>query len=78
MIKTNLKKNIIDQTVKYSAKSIVGNNIIIEKNCIIEPGAKIFSNVKIKKNSIIRSGALIGCYGFGQLFGIIYYCLNKW
>lgn len=65
MIKTNLKKNIIDQTVKYSAKSIVGNNIIIEKNCIIEPGAKIFSNVKIKKNSIIRSGALIGCYGFG-------------
>ena len=65
MIKINFKKNIIDKSVKYSEQSIVGNNIIIEKNCIIEPGAKIFSNVKIKKNSIIRSGALIGCYGFG-------------
>ncbi len=65
LIKMRVKNNKIDKSVKYSSQSILGNNIIIEKNSIIEPGAKIFSNVKIKKNSIIRSGAIIGCYGFG-------------
>jgi len=65
LINIKSKKNIIHKSVKYSNESILGNNIIIEKNSIIEPGVKIFSNVKIKKNSIIRSGAIIGCYGFG-------------
>ncbi len=59
------KKNDIHKTVKISNDSLVGENIKIEKNCIIEPGAKIFSNVTIKKNTIVRSGAIVGCYGFG-------------
>jgi len=62
---TQYKKNRIHPSVKIQDLSILGNNIIIEKNCIIEPGAKIFSNVVIKKNSIIRSGAIISGYGFG-------------
>tara|TARA_B100000900_G_scaffold412340_1_gene433918 strand:+ start:794 stop:1645 length:852 start_codon:yes stop_codon:yes gene_type:complete len=65
LIKSSIKKNIIDSSVDIPENCIMGNNIKIEKNCIIEPGAKIFSNVKIKKNSIIRSGAVVGCYGFG-------------
>ena len=55
----------IDKSSHISVKAHVSeNNVIIGKNCIIEPNVTILADVEIGDNCIIRAGAVLGVEGF--------------
>lgn len=51
---------VIDSTVRFIGKSVIGNNCYIGKNVIIEDGTVIGDNVKIQEGSIIKD-SIIWC-----------------
>ena len=55
----------IGKNTKIYPNCYIGNNSVIDENCIIYSGVKIYDKTKIGKNCIFHSNSVIGSDGFG-------------
>jgi UDP-3-O-[3-hydroxymyristoyl] glucosamine N-acyltransferase len=56
--------NIDASAIIHSTAFVAQQNVIIGKNCIIEPNVTILDGVEIGEDCVVRAGAVLGISGF--------------